>query len=69
MPTRKEDNDDERQARIDAMVEAHKKLLDRSGQAQTMVRIAQVRARMAQAVAIALRQRKEEPRRRRRRPA
>lgn len=65
MPTRKEDNDDERQARIDAMVEEHKKLIDRSDHAKNMVRIAQVRAHMAQALAIALRRRKEEPRRRR----
>ena len=65
MPTRKEDNDDERQARIDAMVEEHRKLIARTDHAKTMVRIAQVRARLAQAVAIALRQRKEEPRRRR----
>jgi hypothetical protein len=65
MSTRKEDNDDERQARVDAMVEEHKRLLERSDQAKTIVRLAHVRARMAQALAIAARQRKEEPRRRR----
>lgn len=51
MPTRKEDNDDERQARIDAMVEMHQRRLDRSNKAKVLVHRAQVRARLAQALA------------------
>jgi len=67
MPTRKEDNDDERQARVDAIVEERKKLVERSRNAEILVRLAHVRAHMAHALAIESRARKE-PTRRRRKP-
>jgi hypothetical protein len=56
MPTRKEDNDFERQVRIDAMIEAHQKLLERAARAKAFVQLAKVRARVAQALAIQSRQ-------------
>jgi len=52
MPTRKEDNEDERRARVDAMLEEHRKLIQRSDQAQAGVRLAQIRAQMARVLSI-----------------
>jgi hypothetical protein len=59
MPTRKEDNEDERQARVDAMLEEHRKLIQRADHAQVTVRLAQVRARMAQVLAFESRESKQ----------
>jgi hypothetical protein len=67
MPTRKEDNDYERQVRVDAMVEAHQKLLERAAKANTFVRLAKVRAEVARAFAIKSRQLAEQRRRPRKR--
>ena len=67
MPTRKEDNDDERLARIDAMVEMHQKRLDRSEKANVFARRAQARARLAVALAVESLQLRERRRRTRKR--
>jgi hypothetical protein len=66
MPTRKEDNDDERQARIDEMLEEHQKQLERSVEAKILAQRAQVRARIAHAL-VESRRRREQSRRTRKR--
>jgi hypothetical protein len=67
MPTRKEDNDDERQARIDAMVEEHQKQLERFNQAKVLSHRAQAHARIARALAVESRLFREQGRRTRKR--
>ena len=69
MPTRKEDNDDERQARIDEMLEEHLKQIERSDQATVLAHSAQARARIAQALVDESRHRREQQSRRTRKRA
>ena len=69
MPTRKEDNDDERQARIDEMLEEHLKQVERSDQAVVLAHRAQARARIEQALVDESRHRREQQSRRPRKRA
>ena len=66
MPTRKEDNDDERQARVDEMLEEHQKQLARSEDARIFAQRAQVSARIAHALAESGRRREQNRRTRKR---
>jgi len=66
MPTRKDDNDDERQARIDEMLEEHQKQLARSDEARIHAHRAEVRARIAHALVESGRRREQSRRARKR---